>query len=299
MADYEIPEQLQAAHTNLFETSSKQYEYVLDDLQIVLIVDRSGSMRIEDEDGSGGGKTRGMMGNWTRWDNTFQILKFLAESIFMYDKDSRIPVVFFGHRAIKTEATSVQQLFDLCFKHKPTNETTNLLAALRTAFSSYLQNENENVLFVVITDGCPNAGQEETIKDLIYKVVSSKDPNGDRLNLLFLRVGDDSGAIRFLEEMDDCAMIGENVDTKSDNDAFAMGPRNLILNAIFEHLENSPLLQNPSSSSSSSSSSFPSSGFFSGNSPDYLKPSIMSPSSSTTTATSIFWESFFFFSKFW
>ena len=68
-------------------------------------------------------------------------------------------------------------------------------------------------------------------------MVTRQDPGGDRLNVLFIRIGDDPGAIDFLQDLDDCARIGDNVDTKSDNEAFVLGPRCLVLNAIFEHLE--------------------------------------------------------------
>ena len=195
---YEVPPGMQAQHNAYFESTSKNYEQVLNNLQLVLIVDRSGSMRIEDEDGSGRGQRSGMMSphQWTRWDNTLQIVMYLAQSLFCYDKDGRIPLIFFGNDVIQTEVRNGYELYEEFLKNRPTNETTNLYAALRVAFFQHIDSHpNENVLFIVVTDGCPNAGQENPIKELIYECVCKKDPTGDRLNVLFLRVGDDSGIL--------------------------------------------------------------------------------------------------------
>jgi hypothetical protein len=95
----------------------------------------------------------------------------------------------------------------------PTQETTNMLAAFRMGFSRHLS-DGQKTLFIVMTDGSPNAGQEEKIEELIYRCVSTRDPNGECVNVFFIRMGDDEGAVEFLQRMDDCIQIGENVDTK-------------------------------------------------------------------------------------
>eukprot|EP00009_Paramoeba_aestuarina_P003014 CAMPEP_0201509530 /NCGR_PEP_ID=MMETSP0161_2-20130828/2560_1 /ASSEMBLY_ACC=CAM_ASM_000251 /TAXON_ID=180227 /ORGANISM="Neoparamoeba aestuarina, Strain SoJaBio B1-5/56/2" /LENGTH=315 /DNA_ID=CAMNT_0047904507 /DNA_START=105 /DNA_END=1048 /DNA_ORIENTATION=+ len=251
MENYEIPPEIEQRRNNIFETTSKQHEKVLEDLQIVLIVDKSGSMRHNDENFTGKQNPGFEGGPWTRWDNTFLLAKDLADSLFQYDKDSEIPVIFFGNNVKALKATSSSQLLSLFKKNAPTTETTNLLAALRTAFVQNI-NAEEQTLFIVLTDGRPNQGQEKKVKDLIHEMVTKEDPSGDRLNVLFIRIGDDPGAIEFLQDLDDCIKIGDNVDTKSDNEAFALGPRCLVLNAIFEHLEDD--MEKYISSSSSSSS---------------------------------------------
>ena len=190
-----------------------------------------------DEDGAGLGRTRGILGKgWMRWDNCIQTVMYLSEALLEYDKDRSLPLIFFGYHAVELVATNKDEFFAVVKEHAPTQETTNMLEALTLAFDRHV-NEEENVLFVVLTDGAPNAGQEPEIKRLIFDRLTKADHEGKRLNSLFLRFGDDPAAINFLKDMDDCEEIGDNVDTKSDNAMYAMGPKNLIVNAIHEHLD--------------------------------------------------------------
>ncbi|KAG2374351.1 hypothetical protein C9374_010921 [Naegleria lovaniensis] len=235
---YEIPSSMQHRHQEQFYQHSYKMEDALQGLQLVLLVDKSGSMKTVDEDATGQGRTNGMIkqNEWTRYDNVFQVAKYLAESVFEYDANGSVPIFFFDNNVVEEEATSIGQMLVKFRNHKPQNGSTNMLEALRMAFDRHLNNR-ENILFIVFTDGCPNAGQEIKILDLIHKKVVKSDPTGNRVNILFIRHGDDQGAIEFLQYLDDCQLIGENVDTKSDNAIFAMGPKNVILNAIFEHLD--------------------------------------------------------------
>eukprot|EP00834_Sanchytrium_tribonematis_P005444 NODE_329_length_9526_cov_0.701708.p3 type:complete len:283 gc:universal NODE_329_length_9526_cov_0.701708:4364-3516(-) len=239
---YEIPESLIENHQNLFNKKSKQYESALDNLQIILLVDRSGSQSEADQYPMESDRKQ-TKPNWTKWDSTFMISNFLTESMFDYDKDGQIPVVFFGTKVNDTIVRNPGELYKEFQTYSPKG-TTNLLDGLKLAISKYLPtNTSENALFIVITDGKPMTSdsssieQKRLIKQLILNKIAKVDPKGDRLNVLFIRVGDDPDAMAFLQEMDDCEEFGENVDTKSDNQVYQMGPKNTILNGIFEHLE--------------------------------------------------------------
>lgn len=232
---YEISETMRERHEEAFYEHSSSLEDSLRNLQVVLLVDISGSMLTEDLDGKGEAKQKGMHGPWSRYDNTFQAAKYMAESIFEYDKDGQIPIVFFGDRAEHVVVDSIGKMMVQFKKRKPA-ESTNMYDALKLAFDRELK-EADNTLFIMFTDGAPNPGQEPHIKTLIHDRLSKRDPKGARLNILFLRLGDDEKAMAFLQDLDDCAEIGENVDTKSDNAMYAMGPKNLMLNAIHEHLD--------------------------------------------------------------
>ncbi|KAG2381889.1 hypothetical protein C9374_005681 [Naegleria lovaniensis] len=235
---YEVPSSMQNRHEEQFYQHSYQLEDALQGLQLVLLVDKSGSMNIADEDATGQGRSNGMIAPnvWTRYDNVFQVAKYLAESVFQYDANGSVPIIFFDEFVKEEEATNIGQMLVKFRNNKPQTGTTNMLDALKLAFDRHLNNR-ENILFIVFTDGCPDAGQEPKILDLIHKRVVKSDPTGNRVNILFIRHGDDPQAIQFLKHLDDCDLIGKNVDTKSDNAVFAMGPKNVILNAIFEHMD--------------------------------------------------------------
>ena len=236
---YEIPQTLRLQNEIQFQQSSFQYEDVLKKLQIVLVIDHSGSQGDPDKFPIDGEKTPkiGILGNqWTQWDNTYMVSKYLAESIFEYDADGKVPVVFFSN-TVKTEVVSnSNQLFTAFNKYIP-DSGTNLLGALQTAFSNYATDPTQNTLFIILTDGAPAHGQEPEIQKLIKNTLTAWDPSGRRLNALFIRIGDNIHAVKYLKRLDKCKEIGENVDTKSDNLVYQMGPKNLILNAIYEHLD--------------------------------------------------------------
>ena len=161
---------------------------------------------------------------------------YIADTMLRYDKDGVIPLYMFGHQ-VSTHAThNREEFFNVLHTHTPTNQSTNLLEALSRAFDDHLHSP-DRMLFLVITDGQPNTGQEGEIKRLLSARLPPVDPTGDRVNLLFIRIGDDPGAIRFLQDLDDCKAVGSWVDTKSDNAIYQMGPENVIVNAFFEHLD--------------------------------------------------------------
>ena len=240
LSKYEVPENVKEQHEECFYEKSYNYEDALRKLQLVLIVDKSGSQQASDSHPLNENQTKGIFGNrWTQWDNTFYAAKYLAESIFEYDADGHVPLVFFGHEATSVEAKSIGQMLLSFKKEKPTNETTNLVSALQLAFEKYSSpsSEDEKILFIVLTDGSPNSGQEPVVEKIIEENLKKNGIKDEALNILFVRIGDDPGAVQFLNNLDNSTCVGDVVDTKSDNMVYQMGPKNLILNAIFEHLD--------------------------------------------------------------
>jgi len=93
---WELPQEMKDQHETEFYNRSGNMESELYNLQLVLIIDHSGSMLQQDEDGSGQGRSKGMTPRnwWSRFDNLFQVTKYLAESLFEYDKDKKYSTLF-------------------------------------------------------------------------------------------------------------------------------------------------------------------------------------------------------------
>eukprot|EP00386_Alphamonas_edax_P007410 GDKI01024663.1.p1 GENE.GDKI01024663.1~~GDKI01024663.1.p1 ORF type:complete len:265 (-),score=71.72 GDKI01024663.1:30-824(-) len=237
---HNVPCHVEEKNEEAFRLQSQKYEDALNSLQLILIVDRSGSQSNGDAypHNDSPCPTEGVLGpRWTQWDNTLMVTRYLAKCMFAYDKDGNIPLIFFDNNVIEVQCTHPDDMYTHFNTYTPCG-STNLYGALEHAFSRHIPEDKQTkALFIVLTDGCPDAGQEPRVKQLIKQHISKKDPGGEWLSVLFVRIGDSLTATRFLEDMDDCKSIGKNVDTKTDNEVYGMGPKNLILNAIYEHLE--------------------------------------------------------------
>eukprot|EP00386_Alphamonas_edax_P009852 GDKI01032252.1.p1 GENE.GDKI01032252.1~~GDKI01032252.1.p1 ORF type:complete len:284 (+),score=78.55 GDKI01032252.1:257-1108(+) len=237
-AVYEVPQFVVDKNEAEFQAKSLQYESALSNLHIVLIVDHSGSMSCTDNYPHAGQKAPpGYNGGWTRWDNTLMVAKYLAKTMFVYDKNGSIPIVLYGMDPTEVVVNHPDDMYALFMKYKPSGNE-DLKAALEFAFDRHIPKEHtggDRTLFIVLHDGA--ATDPLGTKRVIKERLSDVDPKGEWLNVLFICMGDDRSAINFLKDLDECAEIGGNVDTKLDNEVYQYGPKNLLLNAIFEHLE--------------------------------------------------------------
>ncbi|EFC35440.1 predicted protein [Naegleria gruberi] len=153
---YEIESKMREMHEAKFHQYSENKEPALQNLQLVLIIDHSGSMGSFDEDATGQNRSKGLVdsNHWTRYDNVIQAAKYLSESILQYDKDGKVPLIFFDSNVREVIVDSIPRLVAAFEKNQP-NSSTNLLGALELAFKNHV-NDHENVLFIVFTDGSPN-----------------------------------------------------------------------------------------------------------------------------------------------
>ena len=222
--------------TNFVMSGLDRNESDLYNLQLVFLIDISGSMEAEDVDPEGTGKT-GLLGRkWTRFDNMVKILRNMSKDLFQYDKDKKLPCYFFNGEVKRFEITDPNLLVAQVRQFRPTGSTA-LHLALKQAIDTEL-NDVENFLFIVFTDGEPD--NPRAVEDIIQREIHARDRSGDRINLLFLRFGDHPDAMRFLQAQDDHPVHGMNVDHKSDNAAYVLGPKLLVLNALYEKIENDP-----------------------------------------------------------
>lgn len=222
--------------TNFVRSGMDSRESVLYNLQLIFLVDISGSMEETDVDPDGVGKD-GMLGRgkWTRFDNMVKLLKAMTTDLLQFDRDGRLPCYFFNDAVKRVEFTDPNMLVAQIRTMRPGGTT-----AMHLAFRQSLEelNDLDNFLYIVFTDGVPD--DSDAVSQFIEKEIYARDRGGDRINILFVRFGDDPEAMRYLQSQDDHPIYGGNVDTKSDNAAYVMGPRLLVLNAIYEEIENDP-----------------------------------------------------------
>jgi hypothetical protein len=221
---------------NLVKSKMDSKESILYNLELIFLIDISGSMETVDLDPEGVGKD-GLLGRgkWTRYDNMVKILKAMTADLINYDKDKTLPCYFFNSTVKRIEIKDPNLLVAQVRQEKPSGGTAMHLALQQ---STQELNDVDNFLYIIFTDGIPD--DKHAVETFINHEVRGRDPSGDRINLLFVRFGDDEGAIQFLEYLDDHPVFGENVDTKSDNAAFYLGPKLLVLNGIYEEIENDP-----------------------------------------------------------
>lgn len=246
-----------AQHNNQFKEvlakDAAKYQKALNDLQLVVLVDRSYSMLSSDAyaflnyNQAPPSKFVNPKAptdvSWKRMDSAFMIASHLATTMIKYDKDGKVPVYFFGSKVDKAEIHNAEELYMEFGKYPPdAHQTTNLKDALEKAFDQNIKRKHgigkpNRTLFLVITDGKPD-GKREKIADLIHHKVSSIDHHGERLNVFFIQIGDDEGASEFLSYMDnECKHIKKNVDTKKDEYIYARLADQVVLEAIFEDQE--------------------------------------------------------------
>ena len=231
------PETRLRQEAHFVESGLDKNESELYNLQLVFLIDISGSMQERDVDPEGTGKdgTFGR-GQWTRYDNMLKILRNMSADLHKFDKDGKIPVYFFNNEVKKVDITDPNLLIAQVRMMKPGGSTAMHLA-LKQAVNDQI-NDIDNILFIVFTDGVPD--DTRAVATIIENDIYRKDPRGDRLNILFVRFGDDRGAIQFLNDQDDHPVYGESVDHKSDNAAYILGPKLLVLNALYERIEKDP-----------------------------------------------------------
>ncbi len=233
--EYTVNTQLNQEH-NFIKSGLDNRESELYNLQLVFLIDISGSMGEEDQDPEGTGRD-GLLGRgrWTRYDNMVKILRNMAAELIKFDKDRKLPCYFFNDHVLRVEITDPNLLIAQVRRSLPSGGT-----ALHLAWREALQelNDVENFLFIVFTDGVPN--DPGAVSSFIHSEIYRRDPKGDRINMLFLRFGDDPGAMQFLQDQDDHPVYGESVDHKSDNAAYVLGPKLLVLNPLYEEIEKKP-----------------------------------------------------------
>lgn len=159
--------------------SAKEYDYIL-------CVDQSGSM----------GEASLRMEGRTRWNEAEEFTEGLARFAETVDDDG-LTVIKFNSTAKTYDGVKADAVKDLFTKNSP-GGSTNLAAALEAAFTKKFSTNKKAIIFV-LTDGIPDS-QTAVEKSIIN--AANKLEDSSQINLVFVQIGDDPSAAKFLDHLD-------------------------------------------------------------------------------------------------
>ena len=158
---------------------------------IVLAIDKSGSMRSTD-----------MPGGKSRWDFSKEYAQGLAHAAQKFDDDGISVVVF--NDSVKVYDNVTPDVVDQVYSEQEPMGGTNTSGALKTVLDSYFERKSSGsakpMIIQVITDGAPN--DQKAVAKVIVEA-SKKLDNEHEVGIQFLQFGKDEGATKFLEMLDD------------------------------------------------------------------------------------------------
>lgn len=177
----------------------------LSEYDFIIAVDASGSMGTED-----------MPGNRSRWGYMKETLEAFARDISKIDSDGFDLVVFSGANIDTYQGVDASKVADIFGQRRPMGGTP-LAGALEASLK--LAGKSDKKDFVIIfTDGEPDdkAAAARVIRD-----ASNKQETDDALTFLFIQVGRDAGATKYLKALDDDLKGAkfDIVDTKTQDEA--------------------------------------------------------------------------------
>lgn len=151
------------------------------DRQYILIVDKSGSM-------SGG-----------RWNEAHQAVKALASHITEFDPDG-VDVIFFNSEPVLYRNVKSADDVDRLFNSEHPSSSTDLTKALRTAFQLHFAGPRTGTTILCVTDGEPDS-QDDVAREIVAAAAAIA--RDEELSLSFVQIGNDDGATRFLQKLDE------------------------------------------------------------------------------------------------
>lgn len=159
----------------------------LSEYDFILVVDKSGSMGETD-----------MPGNRSRWDYMQETATAFARDICAIDSDGIGLVLFSGASIAAQDGCNVEAVKALFAANRPSGSTP-LAQALESAFNLAGKSDKKDFI-LVFTDGVPD--DKKAAADVIRRQ-SNKQANDDDCTVLFVQVGCDAGATKFLQSLDD------------------------------------------------------------------------------------------------
>ena len=160
----------------------------LSEFDYVIAVDTSGSM----------GEPVKLGATKTRWEAMQETAMTIAREVEAFDDDG-LGMVFFGGPNVEAHDDVTSQKLRELFASKSPRGGTPLTEALTAALKLAGKSDKKDFI-IVLTDGEPN-DRESAIKVICDQ--ANGQAKDEDLTILFVQVGDDPSATRFLEMLDD------------------------------------------------------------------------------------------------
>ena len=165
----------------------KSFETILTEHDFIVVVDASGSMETED-----------MSGGRSRWAAMQESVVQMVRDVTKLDADGIGLVVFSGTSVDSFDNVDVNKLTEVFSTRKPRSSTP--LAEALTAALKLAGKSDKKDFIIVFTDGVPD---NEAAAAKVIREAANKQETDDALTILFVQVGYDAGAAKYLEKLDE------------------------------------------------------------------------------------------------
>lgn len=199
----------------------------LENRDYVLVLDKSGSM-----------SERDTKSGQSRWAEAQETTLSLARKLETLDPDG-ITVIPFASSFKRYENVNGDKVKDVFKENEPSGGTT-LAPVLANVFADYLsrkakgETKANGEILVVVTDGQPS--DETAVSSEIVRFTKQLSNGDDEYGILFLQVGKDPQASKFLRRLDDdLVKLGaahDIVDCKTMEDLDGMTLTEALVNAL-------------------------------------------------------------------
>ncbi len=161
----------------------------LSEFDFIVVVDASGSMSTED-----------CPGNRSRWAYMEETLTAFARDVDKIDSDGLGLIIFGGQDITATDGVTADKVASVFGNRRPSGDTPlaeALTAALNLGGGAKADKKR---IIVVFTDGIPR--DAEAVQKVIIAQANSQ-ANDDDCTILFVQVGHDAAATKYLTHLDD------------------------------------------------------------------------------------------------
>lgn len=158
----------------------------LSEYDFIVVIDKSGSMGTEDMKGR------------SRWDYMKETAESFARDMNKIDSDGLGMVLFSGASIEVHDGVSPEKVAEALRNNNPRGGTP--LAEALTAALNLAGKSDKKDFLIVFTDGVPD---DKTAAATVLRNQANKQANDDDCTVLFVQVGHDADASRYLKMLDD------------------------------------------------------------------------------------------------